>query len=322
MNPKGDKITLLLGEVESVRGLTADARLAVVDGLFDWLLGREVVHGGVGGETLDALVARQERYLALCRARAAAGRKGGLVGGRATGATKARFGNQNAKQNHAENAKQNKTQSKTQSKSDNSTEVNAIIKDCEVIPVETQNKIETQSKNAKQKKTEIETQSKTPPFAPSPLPPLVPPCTPTPYNPPSLVGSFESGGPTAPSRECARTRGSGDGSASGEAAVACDLPLAPEGRPRYLPDDDLQRVYAAQLGVPADYLPTFMAEMEQNGWGYVNRGGVFVQLNRQNFKYVLGAFWRQRKRQGGKAAQPQGVSLDALEGFDFSRFGE
>ena len=317
MNPKGDKITLLLGEVESVRGLTADARLAVVDGLFDWLLGREVVHGGVGGETLDALVARQERYLALCRARAAAGRKGGLVGG----ATKARFGNQNASKN--ENASNLKNASKTQAKNASKTErresdeTQACVNESGIGEVKTQAK-QNASKNA----SKIGNASKTPPFAPSPLSPLVPPCTPTPYNPPSLVGSFESGGPTAPSRECARTREGGDRATSREAVSACDLPSAPEGRPRYLPDDDLQRVYAAQLGVPSDYLQTFMAEMEQNGWGYVNRGGVFVQLNRQNFKYVLGAFWRQRKRQGGKAAQPQGVSLDALEGFDFSRFGE
>ncbi len=320
MDPKGDKITLLLGEVESVRSLTADARLAAVDGLFDWFLGREVVRGGVGGETLDALVARQERHLAVCRARAAAGRKGGLVGGRATGAAKARFGNQNAKQNKAENAKQNKTQSKTQSKSDNVEEVTAISKECEVIPAETQSKTETRRENAKQNKTQSKTQSKTPPFAPFPLPPLVPPCTLTPYNPPSLVGSFESEGPTAPWREGARTRGAGDGARDG--ALAGEPPSAPQGRPPYLPDEDLQRCYASQIGVPLDYLPAFMAEMERNGWGYVNRGGVFVQLNRQNFKYVLGAFWRQRRRRDGKAAQPQGVSLDALEGFDFSRFGE
>ena len=304
--PKSHSLSLLTREVEQLSALAASARHAVVDGLFAFHLGREVVRGGLGGEVLDALLARQERYHATCLARAAAGRKGGLVGGRATGVAKARFGNQNAKQNAKQNLDEEKTQSKTQSKSGISEEVQT---DCEELAISVE---KTQSKNAKQNQTQSKTQSKNPPLPPSP--PCVPPTTP--YNPPSLVCSSPSAGPAAPSREGARTCEGG-----GVDVPAVEPPSAPEGHPAYLPPEDLQRLYASQIGVPAEYLAEFMAEMERNGWGYVNRGGAFVQLNRQNFKYVLGAFWRTRKSKR-RATQPQGVALGDLSGFDFSRFGE
>ena len=296
--PKSHSLSLLTREVEQLSALAASARHAVVDGLFAFHLGREVVRGGLGGEVLDALLARQERYHATCLARAAAGRKGGLVGG----AAKARFGNKNA--------------SKTQAKSD--TEENAskiengaeVEVDCEELAVITP---KTQAKqNASKNASKTKTQAKNPPLPPSP--PCVPPTTP--YNPPSLVCSSPSAGPAAPSREGARTCEGG-----GVDVPAVEPPSAPEGRPAYLPPEDLQRLYASQIGVPAEYLAEFMAEMERNGWGYVNRGGAFVQLNRQNFKYVLGAFWRTRKSKR-RATQPQGVALGDLSGFDFSRFGE
>ena len=296
--PKSHSLSLLTREVEQLSALAASARHAVVDGLFAFHLGREVVRGGLGEEVLDALLARQERYHATCLARAAAGRKGGLVGG----VTKARFGNKNASKTQAKSDTEENA-----SKIENGTEVEVDCEELAVIAPKTQAK-QNASKNASKTKT----QAKNPPLPPSP--PCVPPTTP--YNPPSLVCSSPSEGPTAPSREGARTCEGG-----GVDVPAVEPPSAPEGRPAYLPPEDLQRLYASQIGVPAEYLAEFMAEMEQNGWGYVNRGGAFVQLNRQNFKYVLGAFWRTRKGKH-RAAQPQGVALGDLSGFDFSRFGE
>ena len=296
--PKSHSLSLLTREVEQLSALAASARHAVVDGLFAFHLGREVVRGGLGGEVLDALLARQERYHATCLARAAAGRKGGLVGG----ATKARFGNKNASKTQAKSDTEENA-----SKIENGTEVEVDCEELAVIAPKTQAK-QNASKNASKTKT----QAKNPPLPPSP--PCVPPTTP--YNPPSLVCSSSSEGPTAHSREGARTCEGG-----GVDVAAVEPPSAPEGRPAYLPPEDLQRLYASQIGVPAEYLAEFMAEMEQNGWGYVNRGGAFVQLNRQNFKYVLGTFWRTSQRKH-RAAQPQGVALGDLSGFDFSRFGE
>lgn len=71
---------------------------------------------------------------------------------------------------------------------------------------------------------------------------------------------------------------------------------ASDGRPRTVPTDDEARSMAKQIGVPIVYLPKFFAEMQNHGWGYVNRGGEMVTLNRRNFKTILRSFYDQSRK--------------------------
>lgn len=77
------------------------------------------------------------------------------------------------------------------------------------------------------------------------------------------------------------------------------IPQGEDGQPdlrRILPTRDEMVCYARQIGVPASYLPTFVGEMRSLGWGYVNRSGAFVALNRRNFKAILRSFFNQHER--------------------------
>ena len=77
------------------------------------------------------------------------------------------------------------------------------------------------------------------------------------------------------------------------------IPQGEDGQPdlrRVLPTRDEMVCYARQIGVPASYLPTFVGEMRSLGWGYVNRSGAFVALNRRNFKAILRSFYNQHER--------------------------
>jgi hypothetical protein len=77
------------------------------------------------------------------------------------------------------------------------------------------------------------------------------------------------------------------------------IPQGEDGQPdlrRVLPTRDEMVCYARQIGVPASYLPTFVGEMRSLGWGYVNRSGAFVALNRRNFKAILRSFFNQHER--------------------------
>lgn len=65
---------------------------------------------------------------------------------------------------------------------------------------------------------------------------------------------------------------------------------------RILPSQEEMVNYAHQINVPDTYLPTFISNMRDLGWGYVNRGGAYVQLNRRNFKSILRSFYEQHKK--------------------------
>ena len=73
-----------------------------------------------------------------------------------------------------------------------------------------------------------------------------------------------------------------------------------DGRPSCVPADDEAKGMARQIGVPETYLPKFFATMKSKGWGYVNRGGVQVNLNRSNFKSILGAFYGRENERSAK----------------------
>ena len=116
---RGKNLSLSQVEIEQlVDSITPEERHAIVDGLFDWFLGREHKLGGMTGTVLTIMIEKQVAYQAVCAARAKAGRKGGLIGGKASGEAKARYGNQNAKQNgpEGENAKQTQSKRKANAK--------------------------------------------------------------------------------------------------------------------------------------------------------------------------------------------------------------
>lgn len=71
-------------------------------------------------------------------------------------------------------------------------------------------------------------------------------------------------------------------------------------RPSCVPSDGEAQAMARQIGVPETYLPKFFATMKSKGWGYVNRGGVQVNLNRSNFKSILGAFYGRENERSAK----------------------
>ena len=92
----------------------------------------------------------------------------------------------------------------------------------------------------------------------------------------------------------------------------------PEGsdRPLVVPTDEEIRHMASQVEVAAEYVPEFIAEMRTQGWGYVNRGGCFVQLNRRNCKAVVGSWYKQhlaikrREAAGGRRNEPINIHHD------------
>lgn len=65
---------------------------------------------------------------------------------------------------------------------------------------------------------------------------------------------------------------------------------------RILPSQEEMILFAHQINVPDSYLPIFVENMKSQGWGYVNRGGAYVQLNRRNFKAILRSFYTQHKK--------------------------
>ena len=73
-----------------------------------------------------------------------------------------------------------------------------------------------------------------------------------------------------------------------------------DGRPICVPTDDEARSMARQINVPALYLTKFFEEMKNHGWGYVNRGGEMVNLNRRNFKAILRSFYEQAQKSASK----------------------
>ena len=86
-----------------------------------------------------------------------------------------------------------------------------------------------------------------------------------------------------------------------------------DGRPIHVPTDEEARAMAKQVSVPVLYLPKFFEEMKNHGWGYLNRGGLLVMLNRRNFKAVLRSFYDQAQKKA--AAAPTGTVLKQ-EGYD------
>lgn len=106
---RGKRLVLSRREVEQLRDeLTEADRHAVVDGLFDWFLGRDFKQNGISGMVLDLLVQKQVAYLESCRAHALAGANGGRV----KGTTKARFGNKNASKTATEKTQANASKRK------------------------------------------------------------------------------------------------------------------------------------------------------------------------------------------------------------------
>lgn len=93
-------------------------------------------------------------------------------------------------------------------------------------------------------------------------------------------------------------------------------------RPSYVPTDDEAILYGSQINVPAEYVTKFLSIMESRGWAYINRAGNTVELNRRNFKAILGGFWNQEQE---KSSQKRGAILEAStfkqEGYDADRLG-
>lgn len=89
-----------------------------------------------------------------------------------------------------------------------------------------------------------------------------------------------------------------------------DSPVGNE-RPSCCPNDEEMHQMAAGINVPKDYISLFVETMSNHGWGYVNRQGNFVQLNRRNFKAVLRNFYDQhlknKENDSKSKQQPIGV---------------
>lgn len=86
---------------------------------------------------------------------------------------------------------------------------------------------------------------------------------------------------------------------------------------RILPSQEEMINYAHQINVPDTYLPTFIANMKDLGWGYVNRGGAYVQLNRRNFKSILRSFYEQHKKDNGNG-NPRTVNSKNLRAQNYN----
>lgn len=83
------------------------------------------------------------------------------------------------------------------------------------------------------------------------------------------------------------------------------------------------RESAEQIGIPKTYIPEFMRQMAEKGWGYVKRNGVFVQVTRKNHKAVLRAFYEADRRK--EETKPQGIMPEGVilndDDYDLSAFG-
>jgi hypothetical protein len=78
------------------------------------------------------------------------------------------------------------------------------------------------------------------------------------------------------------------------------------------PDPDTQRLYAAQVGVPLDYIDTFNARIQEMGFQYISRSGATVNINRRNWKSVLRKFYAQdnKKPQSPTALKQDGYKAE------------
>ena len=85
--------------------------------------------------------------------------------------------------------------------------------------------------------------------------------------------------------------------------------------PSYIPTKDEQIELARQCKVPISFLEEFILSIEKMGWGYNNSHGVFVSLNRRNFKAVLSSFYRQAQKNKEKDKQTIGVNLDVPQDY-------
>ena len=78
---------------------------------------------------------------------------------------------------------------------------------------------------------------------------------------------------------------------------------------------------AAGINVPKDYISLFVETMSNHGWGYVNRQGNFVQLNRRNFKAVLRNFYDQHLKNKendskSKPATPKRLEITDADDYE------
>ena len=89
--------------------------------------------------------------------------------------------------------------------------------------------------------------------------------------------------------------------------LGVDLP--PMDRPITAPNDKELEMAATQMGIPKDYIPSFVKNIQQIGWGYINRGGSFVTLNRRNCKAILSAFWNSHQK---SQTQPQNKPAETI----------
>ena len=51
--------------------------------------------------------------------------------------------------------------------------------------------------------------------------------------------------------------------------------------------------WCIQLNIPSEYAKQFLQDMKELDWGYCNRNGVFVKVNRQTCKSVIKSFYKQ-----------------------------
>lgn len=104
-----------------------------------------------------------------------------------------------------------------------------------------------------------------------------------------------------------------------EGQIKTNSDLPPVERPATVPTNEELEMMATQMKIPKDYIPVFTENMQRLGWGYVNRGGSFVALNRRNCKAILAGFWNNhQKNQQPKNTTTEtiGVKIEATDDYE------
>lgn len=75
------------------------------------------------------------------------------------------------------------------------------------------------------------------------------------------------------------------------------------------PERDYQEFYARQMNVPLEYLDIFNSRIREMGYQYINRNGMTVNINRNNWKGVLKRFYEHDKKKEQQKNEPSPNAL-------------